>query len=54
LSGLRQDRVPKKRPKEAAESAAPIGLMRLFSITEQAALPCLGAAHPERTAKLPG
>ncbi|MER5928099.1 hypothetical protein [Streptomyces mirabilis] len=49
LSGLRQDRIPN----EAADSADPLRLMRLFGITEQTAMRYVTAAHPERTAKLP-
>ncbi|WP_307679595.1 hypothetical protein [Streptomyces sp. V4I2] len=49
LSGLRQDRILN----EAAESADPLRLMRLFGITEQTAMRYVGAAHPERTSKLP-
>ncbi|WP_326734034.1 hypothetical protein [Streptomyces sp. NBC_01022] len=49
LSGLRQDRILN----EAAESADPLRLMCLFGITEQTAMRYVGAAHPERTAKLP-
>ncbi|GAA2346092.1 hypothetical protein [Streptomyces violaceusniger] len=49
LSGLRQDRILD----EAAESADPLRLMRLFGITEQTAMRYVTAAHPERTAKLP-
>ncbi|UUU22877.1 hypothetical protein [Streptomyces sp. DSM 40750] len=49
LSGLRQDRILN----EAAESADPLRLMRLFGITEQTAMRYVTAAHPERTAKLP-
>ncbi|MFF2518894.1 hypothetical protein [Streptomyces sp. NPDC058086] len=49
LSGLRQDRILN----EAAESADPLRLMRLFGITEQTAMRYVTAAHPERTSKLP-
>ena len=49
LAGLRQDRILN----EAFESADPLKLMRLFGITEQTAMRYVGAAHPERTAKLP-
>ncbi|MET8214235.1 hypothetical protein ABZT51_52440, partial [Streptomyces sp. NPDC005373] len=49
LSSLRQDRILN----EAAESADPLRLMRLFGITEQTAMRYVTAAHPERTAKLP-
>lgn len=49
LSGLRQDRILN----EAAETADPLRLMRLFGITEQTAMRYVGAAHPERTSKLP-
>ena len=49
LDGLRQDRILN----EAFESADPLKLMRLFGITEQTAMRYVGAAHPERTAKLP-
>ncbi|MFH8732871.1 MULTISPECIES: hypothetical protein [unclassified Streptomyces] len=49
LSGLRQDRILN----EAAESAFPLRLMRLFGITEKTAMRYVTAAHPERTAKLP-
>ncbi|MGW0537416.1 hypothetical protein [Streptomyces sp. NPDC003032] len=49
LSGLRQDRILN----EAAESADPLTLMRLFGITEQTAMRYVTAAHSERTAKLP-
>ncbi|MEV6057635.1 hypothetical protein [Streptomyces sp. NPDC052107] len=49
LSGLKQDRILN----EAAESADPLRLMRLFGITEQAAMRYVTAARPERTAKLP-
>ncbi|WP_457470094.1 hypothetical protein [Streptomyces sp. TE4109] len=49
LSGLRQDRILN----ESAENADPLRLMRLFGITEQTAMRYVGAAHPERTAKLP-
>ncbi|WP_326742802.1 hypothetical protein [Streptomyces sp. NBC_01768] len=38
---------------EAFESADHLKLMRLFGITEQTAMCYVGAAHPERTAKLP-
>lgn len=47
--GLRQDRILD----EAAESADPLRLMRLFGITEQTAMRYVGATHPERTARLP-
>ncbi|MBB4796271.1 hypothetical protein BJY54_006975 [Streptomyces nodosus] len=49
LSGLRQDRILNG----TAESADPLRLMRLFGTTEQTAMRYVGAAHPERTAKLP-
>ncbi|MFE2268542.1 hypothetical protein ACFXB4_04830 [Streptomyces lavendulae] len=49
LSGLRQDRILN----EAAQSADPLRLMRLFGITEKTAMHYVSAAHPERTAKLP-
>ncbi|MFD7881902.1 hypothetical protein ACFV3N_05640 [Streptomyces bauhiniae] len=49
LDGLRQDRILN----EAFESADPLKLMRLFGITEKTAMRYVGAAHPERTAKLP-
>ncbi|WP_329375409.1 hypothetical protein [Streptomyces sp. NBC_01483] len=49
LSGLRQDRILN----EAAESADPVRLMRLFGITEKTAIHYVTASHPERTAKLP-
>ncbi|MFI6670974.1 hypothetical protein ACIBM1_39465 [Streptomyces sp. NPDC050481] len=49
LDGLRQDRILN----EAFESADPLKLMRLFGITEQTAMRYVGAAHPERTVKLP-
>lgn len=49
LASLRQDRILN----EAFESADPLKLMRLFGITEQTAMRYVGAAHPERTAKLP-
>lgn len=49
MSGLRQDRILN----EAAETADPLRLMRLFGITEQTAMRYVGAAHPERTSKLP-
>ncbi|MBB5938953.1 hypothetical protein [Streptomyces zagrosensis] len=49
LSGLRQDRIRN----EAAKSADPLRLMRLFGITEQTAMRYVTAAHLERTAKLP-
>ncbi|EPH46913.1 hypothetical protein ABT390_33775 [Streptomyces aurantiacus] len=48
LSGLRQDRILN----EAAETADPLRLMRLFGITEQTAMRYVTAAHPERTAKM--
>ncbi|MEU9288649.1 hypothetical protein AB0D57_29180 [Streptomyces sp. NPDC048275] len=48
LSGLHQDRILN----EAAESADPLRLMRLFGITEQTAMRYVSAAHPERTAKM--
>ncbi|MFE2145877.1 hypothetical protein ACFXA3_29810 [Streptomyces sp. NPDC059456] len=46
---LRQDR----SLNEAAETADPLRLMRLFGITERTAMHYVGTAHPERTAKLP-
>ncbi|MGW3313623.1 hypothetical protein ACWDG9_44465 [Streptomyces sp. NPDC001073] len=49
LSGLRQDRILN----EAAESADPLRLMRLFGITGQTVMRYVGAAHPERTSKVP-
>lgn len=49
LDGLRQDRILN----EALETADPLKLMRLFGITEKTAMRYVGAAHPERTAKLP-
>ncbi|MFB7499347.1 hypothetical protein ACFC09_32480 [Streptomyces sp. NPDC056161] len=49
LDGLRQDRILNK----AFESADPLKLMRLFGITERAAMRYVSAAHPERTARLP-
>jgi hypothetical protein len=49
LDSLRQDRILN----EAFESADPLKLMRLFGITESTAMRYIGAAHPERTAKLP-
>ncbi|WP_327310048.1 hypothetical protein OG730_43555 (plasmid) [Streptomyces sp. NBC_01298] len=49
LVGLRQDRILN----EAAETADPLRLMRLFGITEKAAMHYVTTAHPERTAKLP-
>ncbi|MEV5746482.1 hypothetical protein AB0L00_01575 [Actinoallomurus sp. NPDC052308] len=49
MEGLRQDRILN----EAAESADPLKLMRLFGITEQTALRYVTTAHPECTAKLP-
>lgn len=49
LSGLRQDRIFN----EAAESADPLRLMRLFGVTEQTAMRYVSAARPERTAKMP-
>ncbi|MFH8751867.1 site-specific integrase [Streptomyces rimosus] len=49
LSGLRQDRILN----EARETADPLRLVRLFGIAEQTAMRYVGAAHPERTAKLP-
>ncbi|MGW0573544.1 hypothetical protein [Streptomyces tauricus] len=49
LVGLRQDRILN----EAAETADPLRLMRLFGITEKTAMHYVTAAHPERTAKLP-
>ncbi|MEV7123923.1 hypothetical protein [Kitasatospora griseola] len=49
LDSLRQDRILN----EAFESADPLKLMRLFGITEKTAMRYVGAAHPERTAKLP-
>jgi|SRR5438105_1412814 hypothetical protein len=38
---------------EAFETADPLNLMRLFGVTEQTAMRCVAAAHPERTAELP-
>ncbi|MEU6033631.1 hypothetical protein ABZ825_42715 [Streptomyces tauricus] len=49
LVGLRQDRILN----EAAETADPLRLMRLFGVTEKTAMHYVTAAHPERTAKLP-
>lgn len=49
LDGLRQDRILN----EAFETGDPLKLMRLFGITEKTAMHYAGAAHPERTAKLP-
>lgn len=49
LVGLRQDRILN----EAAETADPLRLMRLFGITEKTAMHYVTVAHPERTAKLP-
>ncbi|MGQ4486019.1 hypothetical protein ACN6LM_002374 [Streptomyces sp. SAS_281] len=49
LVHLRQDRILN----EAAETADPLRLMRLFGITEKTAMHYVGTAHPERTAKLP-
>ncbi|KAB2588675.1 hypothetical protein F5983_30895 [Streptomyces arboris] len=46
---LRQDRILT----EAAETADPLRLMRLFGITEKTAMHYVTTAHPERTAKLP-
>lgn len=37
---------------EAFVTGDPLKLMRLFGITEQAAMRYVGVAHPERTAKL--
>ncbi|MEV0976450.1 hypothetical protein [Streptomyces sp. NPDC049915] len=48
-SGLRQDRILN----EAAESADPLKLMRLFGTTEQTAMRYVTAARHERAAKLP-
>ncbi|MER6559280.1 hypothetical protein ABT300_16375 [Streptomyces sp. NPDC001027] len=39
---------------EAAGIADPLGLMRMFGITGQTATRCVTAAHPERTARVPG
>ncbi|MBD2818541.1 hypothetical protein ID867_15255 [Streptomyces parvulus] len=49
LVSLRQDRILN----EAAETADPLRLMRLFGITEKTAMHYVTVAHPERTAKLP-
>ncbi|WP_405192802.1 hypothetical protein [Streptomyces anulatus] len=49
LVGLRQDRILN----EAAETADPLRLMRLFGIGEKSAMHYVTTAHPERTAKLP-
>ncbi|MFI8235003.1 hypothetical protein ACIGDI_40050 [Streptomyces sp. NPDC085900] len=49
LDDLRQDRILD----EAFEGADPLRLMRLFGITERTAMRYVGAAHPERTSKLP-
>ncbi|MFK4222945.1 hypothetical protein [Streptomyces sp. NPDC019890] len=38
---------------EAFETADPLKLMRLFGISEKAAMHYVAAAYPERTAKLP-
>ena len=49
LDGLRQDRILN----EALETTDPLRLMRLFGISDQTAMRYVGAAHPERTSKLP-
>ncbi|MFG2676888.1 hypothetical protein [Streptomyces sp. NPDC048445] len=49
LVGLRQDRILN----EAFATGDPLKLMRLFGITAQTAMRYVGAACPERTAKLP-
>ncbi|MFH8404780.1 hypothetical protein ACH4FX_08375 [Streptomyces sp. NPDC018019] len=49
LIGLRRYRVLN----EAAESADPLRLMRLFGMIEQTAMRYVATAHPERTSKLP-
>ncbi|MEV6251064.1 hypothetical protein AB0M38_33585 [Streptomyces sp. NPDC051742] len=49
LVGLRQDRMLY----EAFATGDPLKLMRLFGITAQTAMRYVGAACPERTAKLP-
>ncbi|MFD3613151.1 hypothetical protein ACFWXA_34865 [Streptomyces atroolivaceus] len=50
LVGLRQDRMLN----EAFATGDPLKVMRLFGITAQTAMRYVGAACPERTAKLPG
>ena len=49
LQQLRQDRILD----EAASTADPLHLIRLFGITEATAMRYVVAAHPERTAELP-
>jgi hypothetical protein len=49
LDGLRQNRILN----EALETTDPLRLMRLFGISDQTATRYVGAAHPERTSKLP-
>ncbi|MER7468752.1 hypothetical protein [Streptomyces sp. NPDC097981] len=49
LARLRQDRILN----EAAETADPLRLMRLFGIKEKTAMHYVTVAHPERTTKLP-
>ncbi|MFG2357483.1 hypothetical protein [Streptomyces sp. NPDC048521] len=50
LSGLRQDRILN----EAAESADPLRLMRLFGVTEQTAMRYVTAATPNAPPSCPG
>ncbi|WP_406484478.1 hypothetical protein [Streptomyces sp. NBC_01563] len=49
LDRLRRDRILD----EAFTTGDPLMLMRLFGITEATAMRYVGAAYPERTAKLP-
>ncbi|MEU4066204.1 hypothetical protein AB0F25_27990 [Streptomyces wedmorensis] len=49
LDALRQDRILD----EARSSIDPLRLMRLFGISDSAAMRYISAAHPERTSKLP-
>ncbi|WP_328777941.1 hypothetical protein OHQ89_00855 [Streptomyces canus] len=49
IDRLRQDRILD----EAFTTGDPLKLMRLFGITEQTAMRCVGTVYPERTAKLP-
>ncbi|GAA0658886.1 hypothetical protein GCM10010193_07050 [Kitasatospora atroaurantiaca] len=49
LEGMRQDRILD----EAFATGDPLKLMRLFGITDATAMRYVGAAYPERTAKLP-
>jgi hypothetical protein len=49
LEGLRQDRILD----EAFATGDPLKFMRLFGITDATAMRHVGAAYPERTAKLP-